>query len=94
MSNSAQYKRAPTPNCQQNRKAGMMVTRCAKNAVQIVSFGSSIIDRDSEALRLGAVSEKFLLADGCHEFLQIERLEVGDILEISIAERLQCRCEH
>lgn len=94
MSNSAQYKRAPTPNCQQNRKAGMMVTRCAKIAVQIVSFGSSIIDRDSEALRFGTVSEKFLLADSCHEFLQIERFEVGDVLEIFVAECLQCRYEH
>ena len=71
-----------------------VVVSSPKIAVQIVSFGSSIINRDSEALRLGVVSEKFLLADGCHEFLQIERLEVGDILEISIAERLQCRCEH
>ena len=40
------------------------------------------------------VSEKFLLADSCDEFLQIERFEVCNVLEVPLAERFQGRGEH
>ena len=40
------------------------------------------------------VSEKLLLADCCDEFLQIERFEVCNVLEVPLLEGLQGRGEH
>ena len=40
------------------------------------------------------VSEKLLLADCCYEFLQIERFEVCNVLEVPLSEGLQGRGEH
>ena len=40
------------------------------------------------------VSEKLLLADCCYEFLQIERFEVCNVLEVPLSEGLQGRGKH
>lgn len=40
------------------------------------------------------MSEKFLLADSGDEFLEIERLKVGDITEIAASEFCKGRGEH
>ena len=38
--------------------------------------------------------EKFLLADGGDEFLEVERFEVGHVLEVAGAKDLEGRGEH
>lgn len=38
--------------------------------------------------------EEFLLADGGYEFLEVERFEVGHVLEVAGAKGLEGRGEH